>query len=101
MFGFEDDSALVEFEQAELNNPGPRKEVNGRVIDVSRQVQQPKKVGPPVLCDFGAAFFGDKLHGDDVQRDQYRCPEVILEVPWSYKIDVWSVGCMVRTILQP
>jgi hypothetical protein len=48
-----------------------------------------------VLCDFGAAYFGEKLHDDDVQPDQYRCPEVILGVPWSNKLDVWSVGCMV------
>jgi hypothetical protein len=101
MFGFEEDSALVAFEQAELNNPSPRKEVDGRVIYVSRQIQKPKQVGPPVLCDFGARFFGDKLHDDDVQPDQYRCPEVILEVPWGYKIDVWSIGCMVTDTTPP
>lgn len=32
MFGFEDDSPLVEFEQAELENPSPRKEIDGRFI---------------------------------------------------------------------
>ena len=95
MFGFEDDSALVEFEQAEMDSPSPRKEVDGRFIYVSRQVQKPKDIGPPVLCDFGGAFFGDKLHDNDVQPDQYRCPEVILEIPWSCKIDIWNVGCMV------
>jgi serine/threonine protein kinase len=95
MFGFEDDSPLVELEQAELDSPTPRKEVDGRFIYVSRQIDKPKNIGPPVLCDFGAAYFGDKLHDDDVQPDQYRCPEVILGVPWSSKVDVWSVGCMV------
>lgn len=98
MFGFEDDSALVEFEQAEVNTSSPRKEINGRVIYASRQVQKPKDIGPPVLCDFGAAYFGDKLHDDDVQPDQCQCPEVILQVPWSDRIDVWNVGCMVMPI---
>ncbi|KAK4149514.1 kinase-like domain-containing protein [Chaetomidium leptoderma] len=101
MFGFEDDSALVAFEQAELDSPSPRKEVGGgRVIYVSRQVQKPNDLGPPVLCDFGAAFFGDKLHSNDVQPDQYRCPEVILGVPWSDKIDVWSVGCLIWDLFE-
>jgi hypothetical protein len=98
MFGFQEDSSLVKFEQAELDNPSPRKEVDGRVIYVSRPIPKPKHLAPPVLCDFGAAFFGDKLHDDDVQPDQYRCPEVILEVPWGYKIDVWSIECMVMPI---
>ena len=95
MFGIEDDVTLAEFEEAEIARPSPRKEVDGRVVYVSRQVQHPKRIGAPVLCDFGAAFFGDKLHDDDIQPDQYRCPEVILGVPWSYKVDVWSIGCTV------
>ncbi|KAK3296394.1 kinase-like domain-containing protein [Chaetomium fimeti] len=100
MFGFNDDSPLAEFEQAELDSPSPRKEVNGRVIYVTRQIPMPKSLGPPVLCDFGAAVFGDKLHDDDVQPDQYRCPEVILEIPWSYKIDVWNIGCLVWDLFE-
>ena len=95
MFGFRDDSPLEEFEQAELASPSPRKEVDGRVVYVSRQIEQPSRLGAPVLCDFGAAFFGDKLHQNDIQPDQYRCPEAILKVPWSYKVDIWSIGCMV------
>ncbi|KAH6839478.1 kinase domain protein [Chaetomium sp. MPI-CAGE-AT-0009] len=100
MFGFKDDSPLAEFEQAEMDSPSPRKEVNGRVVYVTRQIPMPKALGPPVLCDFGAAVFGDKLHDDDVQPDQYRCPEVILEIPWSYKIDVWNIGCLVWDLFE-
>lgn len=98
MFGFEDDSVLVEFEQAERDNPSPRKEINGRTIYLSRQVQKPRDIGPPVLCDFGAAHFGDRLNSNDVQPNQYRCPEVILDIPWGSRIDVWNIGCMIMLI---
>lgn len=95
MFSFEDDSSLIAFEQAEIDSPSSRKETNGRVIYLSRQVQKPKGIGPPVLCDFGAAHFGGKLNSSDVQPNQYRCPEVILDMPWNAQIDVWNAGCMV------
>jgi hypothetical protein len=38
MFGLDDDSVLEEFEQAEIDNPSPRKEVDGRVIYLSGQI---------------------------------------------------------------
>ncbi|KAH6614661.1 kinase-like domain-containing protein [Chaetomium sp. MPI-SDFR-AT-0129] len=100
MFGFEEESCLEEFERAELTNPSPRKEVDGRFIYLSRQVDQPKGVGAPVLCDFGAAVFGDSVHHDDVQPDRYRCPEVILGIPWHSQIDIWNVGCLVWDLFE-
>ena len=57
----------------------------------------PKKWDAPVLCDFGSAVPGDVEHLEDVQPDAYRAPEVILEAPWSYQIDIWNAGCMVST----
>jgi hypothetical protein len=38
---------------------------------------------------------GEQLNARDVQPDLYRAPEMILEIPWSYQIDIWNVGCMV------
>lgn len=81
-------------------NPSPRKEINGRLIYVSRQLQVPQNLAAPVLCDFGSAVFGDIQRDDDVQPDVYRSPEVILEVPWSYPIDIWNAGCMVSAIIR-
>lgn len=34
---------------------------------------------------------------EDVQPNVYLSPEVILEIPWTYSIDIWNVGCMVST----
>lgn len=28
--------------------------------------------------------------------DLYRAPEVILNMEWDYKVDIWSVGMVVR-----
>lgn len=96
MFGIEDESVFTEFEQGEIRNPSPRKEdADGRIIYLSRELGMPKPMGAPILCDFGSAVLGNQRHTEDVQPDVYRAPEVILEVPWSYSIDVWNLGCVV------
>jgi hypothetical protein len=35
---------------------------------------------------------------EDIQPDIYRAPEVILDIPWTYSVDIWNVGCMVSTV---
>ncbi|KAL5331673.1 hypothetical protein ACEPPN_001208 [Leptodophora sp. 'Broadleaf-Isolate-01'] len=100
MFGIEDDSVFTAFEEQELVDPSPRKTVNGRTIYLSRELQIPKTWGAPVLCDFGSAVVGDTEHLEDVQPDIYRAPEVIIEAPWSYQIDIWNTGCMIWDLFQ-
>ncbi|KAG7141241.1 Serine/threonine-protein kinase AFC3 like [Verticillium longisporum] len=94
MLGIEDDSVFTAFEEEELSDPSPRKTVDGRSIYVSRELQLPKAWGAPVLCDFGSAVIGEIEHLEDVQPDIYRAPEVIVEAPWSYSIDIWNTGCV-------
>lgn len=91
----EEDSILKEFEAAELRTPSPRKIDGDRVIYVTRGLQRPKKPGRPVFCDFGEARFGKKTYTDDIQPYVYRAPEIILDIPWTYSVDVWNVGVMV------
>ncbi|KAL2759756.1 hypothetical protein ACRALDRAFT_2094969 [Sodiomyces alcalophilus JCM 7366] len=100
MFGIEDDSVFSHFEQEELRDPCPRKEVDGRTIYTSRQLRMPKRWGAPVLCDFGSAMPGDRENWDKIQPDIYRAPEVILEAPWTYSADMWNVGCMIWDIFE-
>ncbi|KAI5861451.1 serine threonine protein kinase, CMGC group [Durotheca rogersii] len=100
MFGIEDDSVFSAFEEQELRDPSPRKSVDGRVIYVSRELQMPKHWGAPVLCDFGSAVSGDTEHLEDIQPDIYRAPEVILEAPWSYQVDIWNTGCMIWDLFE-
>lgn len=95
MFGIGDESVFTDFEEAEINSPSPRKEdADGRMIYVSRELGVPKQLGAPILCDFGSAVLGNERHVEDVQPNVYRAPEVILEVPWSYSIDIWNLGCV-------
>lgn len=96
MFGIGDNIVFTEFEEAEMQKPSPRKEdADGRIVYVSRELEMPKEWGAPVLCDFGSAVIGSETHLEDVQPNIYRAPEVILEVPWSYSIDIWNLGCVV------
>lgn len=101
MFGIDDDSVFENVEREELESPSPRKEVDGRFIYLSRELKIPRNLGPPVLCDFGAAVSGENKNAKDVQPDLYRAPEIILEIPWSYEIDIWNTGCMVRGSYSP
>lgn len=87
MFGIAADSVFSDFEENELHDPCPRKELDGRTIYPSRELGMPKQLGAPVLCDFGSAVLGDEAHSEDIQPDIYRAPEVILEVPWPYSVD--------------
>ena len=101
MFGIDDDQVFEDFEREELESPCPRKEVDGRLIYVSRELGIPKTLKPPVLCDFGAAVSGVDENARDVQPNLYRAPEVILQIPWTYKIDIWNAACMVGLLVPP
>lgn len=46
------------------------------------------------LIDFGGATFETDHHAKMVNTRQYRGPEVILGLGWSYASDLWSVGCI-------
>jgi serine/threonine protein kinase len=94
------DSSFEQFEKAELRWPSPAKEVDGVTIYLSRQMGIPEDVGAPFLCDFGSAvLLDDGLdHRESIQPNTYRAPEVILEIPWTYSVDIWNVGCLVSTI---
>ncbi|EGY21341.1 serine/threonine-protein kinase SRPK3 [Verticillium dahliae VdLs.17] len=100
MFGIEDDSVFTAFEEEELIDPCPRKTVDGRSIYVSRELQIPKAWGAPVLCDLGSAVTGKVEHLEDVQPDIYGAPEVIVEAPWSYSIDIWNTGCVIWDLFE-
>ena len=91
----EEDSILEDFEAAELSNPSPRKIDGDRIIYESRGLKRPQKPGRPVLCDFGEARFGKKTYTGDIQPYVYRAPEIILDIPWTYSVDIWNVGVMV------
>eukprot|EP01036_Dinobryon_divergens_P028699 gene28699-37687_t len=53
------------------------------------------------LIDFGGATYdNDARKSTVVNTRQYRGPEVILEIGWSFPSDVWSAGCIIAEIFN-
>ncbi|KAK6997496.1 kinase-like protein [Favolaschia claudopus] len=58
------------------------------------------------LIDFGSATQGTSHHRYPASTRQYRAPEMILGLGWSYPLDLYSVGCVLvelftgRTLFQ-
>jgi len=50
------------------------------------------------LIDFGGATFEDDHHSRVINTRQYRSPEVMLGLGWSYESDLWSVGCILAEL---
>ena len=47
------------------------------------------------IIDFGSSCFDDERIYYYIQSRIYRAPEVILGVPYSAAIDMWSLGCII------
>ncbi|KAE8140333.1 kinase-like protein [Aspergillus pseudotamarii] len=98
MLGIKDDKILSQFEEAEFESPIPRKVEAQRTIYLSRHLAM--SYGTPVLCDFGEARIGTENHAEDIMPDVYRAPEVILQIPWNYKVDIWNVGVLTWDLFE-
>ncbi|OMJ92280.1 hypothetical protein SteCoe_4937 [Stentor coeruleus] len=46
------------------------------------------------VIDFGSSCFGDKRLYTYIQSRFYRAPEIILGIPYTTSIDIWSFGCI-------
>ena len=55
---------------------------------------------PLAISDFGSARLGDpgQRYSGDVMPGVYRAPEIIAGMDWDSKIDIWSIGVMVRAL---
>eukprot|EP00928_Gymnodinium_smaydae_P021756 TRINITY_DN18524_c0_g1_i1.p1 TRINITY_DN18524_c0_g1~~TRINITY_DN18524_c0_g1_i1.p1 ORF type:complete len:576 (+),score=111.45 TRINITY_DN18524_c0_g1_i1:58-1728(+) len=51
------------------------------------------------LIDFGSAVFKDESRRrSNVGARHYRAPEVLLDLPWDEKVDLWSTGCVLLNL---
>jgi serine/threonine protein kinase len=98
MLGLKDGTVWSQIEQLEIDQTSPRKIVDGRTFYRSYRTPHGLWSGIPTITHFGAARFGEpgEMHAGDVMPNIYRAPEVILGMKWNSKIDMWSVGLMVR-----
>ncbi|WEW55212.1 hypothetical protein PRK78_000641 [Emydomyces testavorans] len=88
------------FEEAQISHPVPRK-----VLDDNRTIYTTRPLdlsdGLPLICDFGEARFFDEAGIEkDVMPDVYKAPEVILQMGWDCKIDIWNVAMVVWHLLM-
>ncbi|KAI1977516.1 hypothetical protein LOZ53_001539 [Ophidiomyces ophidiicola] len=95
--GITDLTDLSEIEDVEASQSIARKVLDDRTIYISRPM--PINTGLPVLCDFGEARIGDK-HKGDVMPGIYRAPEVILDMEWDSKVDIWAVALTTWDLLE-
>lgn len=95
-----DKRILDAFVNAEMAVPSVRKVVNGHTIYRSRQFGLPEEFGDAVLGDLGSAVKGDEKRNHDAQPDVYRSPETMLNIEWSYPVDLWNVGCMIWDLFE-
>ena len=51
------------------------------------------------LIDFGSSCFTTDHLTTYIQSRSYRAPEVILGLPYTQKIDLWSLGCILAEVL--
>ncbi|KAH3760682.1 Dual specificity protein kinase YAK1 [Pelomyxa schiedti] len=51
------------------------------------------------LIDFGSACFGNSPLYTYIQSRHYRAPEVLLGLPYTTAIDMWSLGCITAELL--
>nr|KMM67263.1 LOW QUALITY PROTEIN: SR protein-specific kinase Dsk1 [Coccidioides posadasii RMSCC 3488] len=89
----EDRAILESFTKAEMENPSPRKFINGIPVYASQWFELPKTFGQVVLSDFGSAVRGDERRNHDAQPNVYRSPEVML------KAECWRHGIFLLYIL--
>lgn len=85
-----------------MNNPSPRKQLDDRDIYLSRNYWglSPEKLGRAVITDLGLAVRGDgPPNSHYIQPEGYRASEVCLGGDWSYSVDVWNLGVMVKDLV--
>ncbi|KAL2793263.1 kinase-like domain-containing protein [Aspergillus keveii] len=83
LLGAYDNEIFMELEEAESRFPVPR-----------------KRGGPMLLSDYDEARIGHGPHGGDIMPLEYRAPETLLYVGWSYPVDIWSVGLTAWDLLR-
>jgi dual specificity tyrosine-phosphorylation-regulated kinase 2/3/4 len=50
------------------------------------------------MVDFGSGCFRNEQVYTYVQSRFYRAPEVILRIPYTERVDIWSLGCILAEL---
>lgn len=99
----EDDTSLKDVEDQESRSPSLQipSTVNGAKSTIVYQ-SRPTMLelsGHPILTDFGQMRLVEGCENRDWwMSDLYRAPEVLLQLPWGFPVDLWSIGVMVSRV---
>ncbi|KAK2852153.1 hypothetical protein FQN49_005317 [Arthroderma sp. PD_2] len=106
LFGDDDISNNLSVEEDESREPSVpiiTKDENGALSSIvykSRPTLQ-EYAGIPVLTDFGQMrVFAGRENKDWWMSDLYRAPEVLLQLPWSHPVDMWSIGVVTLELVE-
>ena len=95
-----DDTVFRLMEERESQEPSPSRQTEEGFIYPSRAAISVLS-GTPILTDFGQMRFAEPINSGWCMPDLYRAPEVLLQLPWDYPVDLWSVGIMVSMCVSP
>lgn len=101
MVTFEDQSTIDAFVRGQADSPMPHKDDGNRMVYLCHNDFGPVFEGLgkiiPQITDFGLAQRGDeaKVLIHPIQPNEFRAPEVLLGIGWSYSADIWNFGAMV------
>lgn len=105
MVAFEDHATIDGFLQGQTRHPMARKHVGDRVVYRCHNDFGPihKGLGKMIsqITDFGLAQPGSRAEPliHPIQPNEFRAPEVLLGIGWSYSADMWNFGAMVSSLL--
>ena len=94
------DRSFKAFNKAEEETPVPRKVYEDRIIKESQDIFLSETNGHPVLCDLGEARLGGGTYDDPIQPDVYRVPEVTLDIPWTFSVEIWNFALVAWAIVE-
>lgn len=91
----ENDTSLKDVEDQESQNPSIPA-IMGDTVIYKSQPTILELSGHPILTDFGQMRLVKGCTNQDWwMPDLYRAPEVLLQLPWGFPVDIWSIGVMV------
>ncbi|KAM5448142.1 hypothetical protein McanMca71_004250 [Microsporum canis] len=102
----DDTTSLKDVEYQEAQDPSVpiiTKDGNGIVSSIVYKSRPtlPEFSGHPILTDFGQMRqFEGCGNSDWWMPDLYRAPEVLLGLPWSFPVDIWSIGVMTLELME-
>ncbi|PYI05384.1 CMGC protein kinase [Aspergillus sclerotiicarbonarius CBS 121057] len=96
--GIVDYKTLARLDYYRSKHPAARKVSDDHDIYFSRAM--PPCNSMPLLSDLGEARMGRCKHRGNIMSGIYPAPEVILDMEWDSKVDIWSIGTTLWTLVE-